>query len=435
MTTFSARVTIGGAGRAAEAPLACTVSWDTERLSVVPASGPPITFDLGDIDALSGENLELALQVWGGGQVRIDRLGKVHDRVVCELGDAWRDRLVRCLVLRDLHEIDRFPGHVRVDGPAPIAERLAELRLFESNLVVLPTGAAAFHWRLADLDRVEFDDQQYGWALASGDARLIVSRLAKRTTEFGEKLREATANVSRRASQCLARLFPFLGIDRLERLSATWREGSVVPIATLEGIDGRLVSALMTGAVGPRLRPYVDDLASRSGVAGAHVGFVLRHPDEIDEDATEEVTGESGTDESPIPSDPTFSVAAAADGGADQLVPLFYFLFELPPSAGRQTGLVAWETTSAAGRATYLFEPPDGVTVLNRALLALNFRREPIYLPDDRLAGDPRFARHAIAVRRLPALTALRSAFAGRAIHTSVDRWRRQFSALIDAPR
>ena len=112
--------------------------------------------------------------------------------------------------------------------------------------------------------------------------------------------------------------------------------------------------------------------------------------------------------------------------------------------------LVAWEATSKCGRATYFFRllPPEqaaqlddpakaagaveaAIRQLNRALVLLNFRREPIYLPDDSLEIQPRFRRYAIACRKIPELRRLRASFLGRAIHTSLPAWKKQVEAFL----
>ena len=60
----------------------------------------------------------------------------------------------------------------------------------------------------------------------------------------------------------------------------------------------------------------------------------------------------------------------------------------------------------------------------------MNFRREPVYLPDDSLERQPRFHRYAIGCRKLPDLRTLRAAFLGRAIHSSLDAWTAQVDAI-----
>jgi hypothetical protein len=61
----------------------------------------------------------------------------------------------------------------------------------------------------------------------------------------------------------------------------------------------------------------------------------------------------------------------------------------------------------------------------------LNFRRRPIYLPDDELASDPRFHRYAIAARRLPEVREVRANFLGRVLHSSPEAWLAQVESIL----
>jgi hypothetical protein len=111
---------------------------------------------------------------------------------------------------------------------------------------------------------------------------------------------------------------------------------------------------------------------------------------------------------------------------------------------------VAWEAASSAGRATYFFRllPPGEESVLkdrdraqkatasavhrlNRAIVTLNFRREPIYLSDESLQTQEKYRRYAIACRKIPVLRELRASFLGRALHTSHEAWREQMSTIL----
>ena len=88
--------------------------------------------------------------------------------------------------------------------------------------------------------------------------------------------------------------------------------------------------------------------------------------------------------------------------------------------------------------AAQLQDPSKGPTLieaairqLNRAIILLNFRREPTYLSDDSLQIQPRFRRYAIACRKLPELVRLRSSFLGRAIHTTPQAWQKQIESYL----
>jgi hypothetical protein len=101
------------------------------------------------------------------------------------------------------------------------------------------------------------------------------------------------------------------------------------------------------------------------------------------------------------------------------------------------------------GKATYLFRvaaPADyarlktpgeledavdqAITRINRCLLAINFRREPVYLSEEQM-WEPRYARYQFAVQRIPELRELRALFIGRVIHSSPEQWQKDLRDLL----
>jgi hypothetical protein len=86
-----------------------------------------------------------------------------------------------------------------------------------------------------------------------------------------------------------------------------------------------------------------------------------------------------------------------------------------------------FEAARSAGDAALVDAVTAAIARLNRALLTLNFRREPIYLADDQIATG-RYARYRAAVRKLDYLQWTRAAFLGRAIHNAT--WEQQLLDL-----
>lgn len=72
----------------------------------------------------------------------------------------------------------------------------------------------------------------------------------------------------------------------------------------------------------------------------------------------------------------------------------------------------------------------DLITTINKCMLEINFRREPIYLSDDRLE-EPRYSRYWYAVKRMPSLRTLRRLFIGRVSHLSPEQWRSDVMDLL----
>jgi hypothetical protein len=74
----------------------------------------------------------------------------------------------------------------------------------------------------------------------------------------------------------------------------------------------------------------------------------------------------------------------------------------------------------------------DRVASVSRAMVALSFKREPIYLEDEALATG-RYARYRLALRLSAPLRSARASFLGRAVHG--PSWKRQLDAALAKAR
>ena len=426
---------------------ACRLSFEQDTLTVIPDSGDPLAFDLGDIDVFAPSDYELSLTLYTGSKILLRQFGKVFQNLVHDLLEAYRARLVQCLLLEDLEEVARFDGTAQLETANPEHHSFtgsAEFRLYKSNVAVLPQGATGFQWRLADIDSIRLDDSSYTVNLDSLGERLIAGKMAKRTREFSERVTEGIRQTNEQAARTIREIFPFLSPDQFQRVARLMKEGRAAPLAALGAIHPRIEPALVENVLDAPLKPYFEALKKLAWKGGTFTGFkVLR----ADEDAAVEPT-------------PPSEAGATEVGAAETEAPeteqeppvLHWFFFPMAAKAGEQSpaNLVAWEATSKTGRATYFFRlvPPDragelqdasrapavaeaAVRQLNGALVLLNFRREPIYLPDDSLEMQPKFHRYVIAARKIPELRRLRASFLGRAIHTSLESWQEQVNKIL----
>ncbi len=467
MADFNGKFQYLNSGGAPTQEGACRAQFDARTFTLIPESAAPMAFDLGDLDAVLAADYEIRLPLYTGNTLLLRQLGKAYETLAHDLLDAYRNRVLQCLLLEDMQEVARFNGTFELassSGPA-------EIRLFKSNLAVLPVASQSFQWRLADVDSVRFDPQNWVVVLQSGPAQLKFTRLAKRTEEFAAKLRDAISALAAQSAQALHTIFPFLNPDQLQAAAALLREGQSAPVSKLAAINPKTPAALTANAVDKDLMPYYKDLVARNGNGMLYAGFKMIRPEDhqhgeaSDEDEEEgskqsEAAGQDSSSISqlpnypitqssgPITNSPTYQVTNSedADSGAPEV--LYWFFFPIPGN------VVAWEASSRSGRATYFFRLVDpaqaaqlrdplqaqglidsAVSRLNRVLGMLNFRRRPIYLSDDDLERDPKHHRYAIAARRLPELRQLRASFLGRAIHSSHDAWLEQVKAILEKAR
>jgi len=67
---------------------------------------------------------------------------------------------------------------------------------------------------------------------------------------------------------------------------------------------------------------------------------------------------------------------------------------------------------------------------INRCMLDINFRREPIYLLDKKLE-EPAYFNYKFAVQKLASLRTLRNLFVGRVIHATPEQWKKDVMDLL----
>lgn len=450
MSDFNAKFQYLEAGGAVSQEGACHAQFDAQTFTLTPETAPPMAFDLGDLDAVAAADWEIRLPLYTGNTIVLRQMGRAYETLAHDLLDAYRDRALQCLLLEDMQEVARFNGtfELTVAGNSPRSGP-AEIRLFKTNLAVLPTTSQSFQWRLADVDSVRFDSNAWEIVLQAGPDQLSFTKLAKRTEEFASKVREAMSALAAQSAQALHSIFPFLNPDQLQKTAGLLREGQSASVAKLAGINPKIPAALTANAVDKDLKPYYDDLVSRNGNGMLYAGFKMIRQESSGGEAANSNDDESGgSDEagsssSSITQLPDSPITKSPDADAPET--LYWFFFPIPGN------VVAWEASSKSGRATYFFRMVDpaqaaqlrdpsqapalidaAVRRLNRVLGMLNFRRRPIYLSDGQLDMDPKFHRYAISARRLPELRQVRTSFLGRAFHSSFEAWQGQVKGILE---
>ncbi len=438
---------------------ACSFTIDGADFRLIPETGPALAMDLGDIDVFSPGDYRISLKLYTGNAIVLSRLGKTFQNLCRDFQEAYHRRLLQCLLLEDLEEIARFDGFIQLDLSGDAFSGPAQLRICRSNLAILPDATRGLHWRLSDIESIDFDEAAYRLELRSGNERIIITKLAKRTREFLDCLKSAIHNLSENNAVILRSLFPFLSPDQFMQLAGLMKEGHAIEVSGLEAVHPGIKPVLIEKTVCPSMKPYFDFLEKRLPVnAGLYTGFKMIRPEGLNDtagDVSDEISDNGN--ERKIPKEPEERNNAALDAAPEENVDcqpqvLHWFLFPLSTNSDPKApaNVVAWEATSHSGRATYFFRiPPSGVNdkamnpvkaidtvestihLLNSALVLINFRREPIYLSDDLLASQLSYRHYAIACRNLPVLRELRASYIGRAIHTTLEEWQKQAGDVL----
>jgi hypothetical protein len=77
-----------------------------------------------------------------------------------------------------------------------------------------------------------------------------------------------------------------------------------------------------------------------------------------------------------------------------------------------------------------IIEQENFIKNINRAMIDVNFRREPIFLSEEQL-DSTKYVQYRFAIERMPLLRMLRSLFIGRVIHSSTEQWKSNITSLL----
>jgi hypothetical protein len=363
-----------------------TVQVGETALTLTPAGEAPIDLPFVDIDDLFDDNYTLRLTDYRGGSFTLTQLGKAYGQVLADVR-ARRDELLgHDLLLTGVDLQDTFPGKLfGGDEPMPV-----ELRLFDDLLVVVPERGTMWGLPYSFVADVSWDETLYQVHVVADDGEAhVFGHLAKRSEEFRDELRRLLDAAGERTQAALLQLVP----DAPAELGRLMRDGRAVHQRDVDQLAPALWAKLEAAVVGEALRESYEHLKEMGGGSSEPALGV------------KQVGGASGAEERPV---------------------MWFFC----PLEGKA---VAHEIASEEGHATYLYriDPSDqrgSIARLNRALLTLNFRREPIYASAEEIESG-RFQQYRVALRKLDHLRLAREAFLGRALHN--ETWREQLQQSL----
>jgi hypothetical protein len=293
---------------------------------------------------------------------------------------------------------------------SPGYQGAAEVRLYSTALVLMPENDHVRRVLYSDIIDATSAEETLSVRTERG-CTIHLSRLGRELGPLHRDLSAAVQETSGAAQSLIKQLCPTLSPAQLASASRLLSEGKAARRGDVEAISQELWAALELRIEGMGMGEEYRYLASIGDRGSMRVGIKKG----LREDSAE-------------------------------------YIWMLAPVIKAPTGgnAIAFEATSeeGEGRATYVFRmlsakdlpsvpTNDLQPVADRsaqevaaALMAINFRREPIYLSETELATPGREA-YQNAVRAMPELRLLRRSFAGRVVHSSPEQWKGDMTALL----
>ncbi|MDD5032487.1 MAG: hypothetical protein PHR36_05645 [Patescibacteria group bacterium] len=371
---------------------------DEEKFSILSESGKAISLPLSDISDFFAEEYKISLSFWGGGKVLVSEMGYQYDDFVKALTKLRHEIIQKELLMKESGKKAGFRGDYdyQKDGEKRSGE--AEVEIYDTGLVIKPEQGDLI--RIPFTEITDFSEKDYKISIMAGFA-LSLSNFGERFDSLRGALREALNELSLKTQLTLKELLPDLDPLTVQRASELLKDGQAVSKDEIDKISPKIWLNLEKKLESLNIKESYDFLKSLSKVERIFIG--------VKRDLMGDLTGE-------------------------------YIWFLVPvfsKKGGDYLAMEAASTIEGGGKATYFFKIPKGedlddlIKKINRCMLAINFRREPIYLSDEDLE-KPNYSKYKIAISKIPELKLLRQLFCGRVVHASPENWKENVSDLIN---
>jgi len=353
-------------------------------------------------------------------------LNKEKELVISQLGYQYEDfikifiKLRNEIILKDLlfQETLKKSGFeadfLYLDESGEEKQRgRAEFKFYQTSLIILPERGELFKVSFSDILKVKTDNFQIEIKIEKG-GKVIISKIGEKFDLFKETLESCLNEIVLNVQNFIKGLWPEIDFSTLNKLSGLIKQGKAVSKKDIEAVSPEFFKKLEMVLMKTEAKEEYEFLKSIEEQNKIYIGFK--------KGLMGKLTGD-------------------------------YFWFFIPiysEDKSKPGNVIAFETVGEkeTGRATYFFrilgrnkykktdkaqidsQIDDLISKINSGLLAINFRREPIYLSEEKL-DEPEYVRYKFSMTKIPEIKLMRDLFIGRVIHRNNEQWQKDVTDLL----
>ncbi|MCL1905874.1 MAG: hypothetical protein FWG06_02575 [Clostridiales bacterium] len=366
-----------------ETALTVTALFDVASISFAEINGLKHTDNTVTVNADSGD-------------YEFTRLGSWCKPFYDSLYEAYNKAVLRSLFIKG-SPILTANGETGYKENGETVSVKATIHIYENNVTALPPDLTARRVPLCFVTGLDKGDYELTLHLNTGEL-YSYAKLGYDTYPFAEEIEKQIRKLREGALAAVKDIDPSLTVAQASQLAKLMPQGAAVPLGRLAKIAPSFVASLENKIAATRAAESYTAFKEMCDPLQIYVGF-----------RKNEVTAEVAEEETPA--EP-------------------YLLWLIAPSpCGRYAAVEFAEADSA----TFVYSTNGSFTAfaeqLNRALEAIDFKREAIRLSDEKLQR-PENADYYMAAKRTAALRFVRSNFVGRVIHSGMEAWKNKIQEL-----
>ena len=390
-----------------------------ESFFLLPELGHSLFSPLRDIVKINAADYKISIQLISDDIIILSQMGYKYEDFLRVLSRVRNEILLKDMLINEpIKKTGIFAEYVYLDSKNKVdQEDKCELRLYETALTILPEKNEIFQIPFSSISHIKEEDHKISFLLESGE-KLFITKLGYQFDVVKKVISDSMNELTSKVQSHLKELLPEIDPITIRKASLLMKEGKVAKREDLESISPKLWALLETKVTETNIKEQYEYLKSLSQQEKICIGLKRGLMDEL--------TGD-------------------------------YIWFLIPIYNSEKLGnAVAMESISddsgegGGGKATYFFrmvsrkdfpnlknvkdldkELEVFIKNINRCMIAINFRREPVYLPKQKLE-DSQYIRYKFAIKKIPELLILRNLFIGRVIHSSFEQWKKDVNSLLE---
>lgn len=388
---------------------------DKESFSISPENSETCLFSYREILDLIPADHRLKLSFGGGKELQISQLGYQYEDFVRIFVKLRNEVLLKDLLFQEtLKKSGLEADFTCLDKSGTETQKgKAEFRFYQTSLVILPERGELARISFSDILETKTGDFQIE-ILTEENGKITISKLGEKFDLFKETLKECLNEISLNIQNFIKGIWPEIDFSTLNKISGLVKEGKAVSKRKIEAVSSEFWQKLEARLMKTAVKEEYEFLKSIGKPDQIYIGFKKGL-----------MGGLSGD----------------------------YFWFFVPIYSEdklKAGNAIAFETAGEkeTGRATYFFrivgreeyketdqakidgQIDDLISKINRGLIAINFRREPIYLPEEKLE-EPEYVRYKFSMAKIPEIKLMRELFIGRVIHRDNEQWQEDVKNLL----
>jgi len=388
---------------------------EQENFSIFPENWGTYLFSYREVIDVIPEDYQLKLSLNKGQELIISQLGYQYEDFIRIFIKLRNEMILKDLLFQETLKKSGLEADFLYLDESGLEKQKgkAEFKFYQTSLVILPERGELMKILFSDILGTKTDNFQIEITIEKV-GKVIISKLGEKFDLFKETLQSCLNEIVLNVQNFIKGIWPEIDFSILNKISSLIKEGKAIKRGEIETMAPEFWERFEKALTRTEVKEEYEFLKSIGEQEKIYLGFK--------KGLMGELTGDY----------------------------LWFFIPIYSQDKSKLGNAIAFETTGEkeTGRATYFFrilgrneyktadkaqidnQIDDLISKINLGLLAINFRREPIYLPEEKLE-EPDYAKYRFSMAKIPEIKLMRELFIGRVIHRDNEQWQKGVTDLL----